>query len=336
MHQRLQEKCDYGRLAQVGTGPYKVTSFDVNEGIRVTANNRNSAWRRAGNIQNFHVRPIPDLQTQAAEFKVGNLDFLRLPYYMVPSFKGEKGVDISSAETPEFAYMWVDAAGRSGNKALKNEQVRRAIFLAIDRGEIGRQYFSGTPRALKRMCFEWQFACPTEGTSPAYDPATARSLLAKAGYANGFDLVIYANTSEKHLAEAIGGYLREIGIRPSIQVLAQSVFRLTRRKGVFQFVVDQGTFGGLSHVCYGLRTLVTVHTAGYWGDDDLKALVGEGCETHDPAKQRALFREAYDRINDQALGMTLSSAPATFVSRELKLNPSSVDYGVRLEDIDRK
>ncbi|OGZ45132.1 MAG: hypothetical protein A2756_03350 [Candidatus Ryanbacteria bacterium RIFCSPHIGHO2_01_FULL_48_27] len=334
-HRKLENKCDYGRLSPVGTGPYKVTSHDTNQGIRLVASeNPRSGKARPGSVKRFHIISVPDRQTQLAKLLVGEIDVVRgLSKDEVVNLSRQEGIDISFVETFDMVHLWIDASGRSGNAALKDVRVRRAIFSAINRAEIGHEFFPGNSRPLARICFTGQFGCPADTAPIPFDPEVARSLLREAGYGNGFDLAIYVNATEKYLAEAVSGYLDKIGIRTSIQSLTQTVFRKTRPKGVFQMVVDQGAFGNFAHVCYGLRSYVNVHTVDYWKDEGLVALVEKGCQTHDPVEQRVLFRRVLDQIHDQALAVAFS-APTAFASRRLRLHPDpGQSYGLTLETI---
>ena len=108
-----------------------------------------------------------------------------------------------------FGYISIDAAGRTGaNNPLTNLKVRQAIFHAIDRNAISRQFMQGGSRVLDAPCFPTQFGCDaTAARRYPYDPDHARALLAEAGYPNGFDteLVTY---ELPQLARAMQDYLK--------------------------------------------------------------------------------------------------------------------------------
>ncbi len=93
------------------------------------------------------------------------------------------------SESMRFGYISIDAAGRTGaNNPLTNLKVRQAIFYAIDRNAISRQFMQSGSRVLDAPCFPTQFGCDaTAARRYPYDPDHARALLAEAGYPNGFD-----------------------------------------------------------------------------------------------------------------------------------------------------
>jgi hypothetical protein len=55
----------------------------------------------------------------------------------------------------------------------------------------------------------------------------------------------------------------------------------------------------------------------------------------DPARRKATYREALDRINENAYNMVVSAYPATFVhSKDVRVETGSMSpYGAILEDI---
>src|ERR1700744_363541 len=78
---KLDNKADYGRTGgAIGTGPYKMVSIDQQKMVLV----RNDDYYDkdgpySAHIKNIVVRPIPDPQTQIAEFMTGNVDLIRNP-----------------------------------------------------------------------------------------------------------------------------------------------------------------------------------------------------------------------------------------------------------------
>lgn len=71
----------------------------------------------------------------------------------------------------------------------------------------------GGSKPVYNACFREQVACDASKViNYPFDPQKAKQLLAEAGYPNGFDTDIWAYR-ERDYAEAIIGYLRQVGIR---------------------------------------------------------------------------------------------------------------------------
>jgi peptide/nickel transport system substrate-binding protein len=75
---KLENKADYGRMGAIGTGPYKVVSLDQQKMVLTRFDDYYDKDRQAP-IKNIVVTPIPDRQTQIAQFMTGNVDLIRNP-----------------------------------------------------------------------------------------------------------------------------------------------------------------------------------------------------------------------------------------------------------------
>ena len=79
VHRKLENKADYGRVSPVTTGPYKVVSYDTSKGI--VLERFDDYYEKSGNYRAPMKRvvgiPIPDRQTQLAQFLTGGIDLMR-------------------------------------------------------------------------------------------------------------------------------------------------------------------------------------------------------------------------------------------------------------------
>ena len=81
-------------------------------------------------------------------------------------------------------YITLDAIGRSDNKVMTDQRVRKAFMMAIDRNELKRTVIPGGDIAdvLDGICVEGVIGCVSSTKPPDYDPEGAKKLLAEAGY----------------------------------------------------------------------------------------------------------------------------------------------------------
>jgi len=94
-------------------------------------------------------------------------------------------------------------------------------MMAIDRQAISVARFGDFSKDVplaEAICKREQLGCGYTKLVPAYDPAGAKKLLAEAGYADGFDIVLYAFRAPDSiaLATAITGMMRQVGIRATV------------------------------------------------------------------------------------------------------------------------
>jgi peptide/nickel transport system substrate-binding protein len=110
---------------------------------------------------------------------------------------------------------------RPDNSPLKNQKVRYALNLAVDREGMVKQILSGIGGVAS------QGATPeTFGYNPAlkpypYDPDRAKAMLAEAGYPKGFPLVIQVLTnltmSDTAVYQKVADDLRRVGVQVELR-----------------------------------------------------------------------------------------------------------------------
>src|SRR6185437_5271753 len=170
---KLENKADYGRLGAIATGPYKVVSLDQQKMVLTRFDDYYDKSRLAP-VKNIIVRPIPDRQTQIAQFMTGNIDLIRNP---TADLARELAKDPNSRVTPMhnglLMYVTLDAAGRSDNKVMQDQRVRKAFMEAIDRHELPKTVIPGGQIAqlLDGICIPANVGCVSSTKPPDYNPA---------------------------------------------------------------------------------------------------------------------------------------------------------------------
>ncbi len=314
-HEKLgADYAAWGR-APIGSGPYRVVSFDESTGIVM------ERWDdyQLGPLPEFKkivFRPIPDRQTQIAEMMAGGLDVIVASSPdQVATLTKMKGFEASVIPDMLVQYMYLDAAGRSGLAAFADPRVRKAVFHAIDRDAIRNNIISGGTAVdeLKRLCLPYQVGCPDGGTPQAFDPELSKKLLAEAGYADGFDLQVSTWGPSRPIAEAVVGYLRAVGIRASVDALTLGAYRKKQVEGGLQALVSSYPYGGLPDTGVVVDFFFSSPDRDYYGDPRLPAMTAESNSVLDEDKRAALFRETLDLVQDEAYILPISRDPAVIL-----------------------
>jgi peptide/nickel transport system substrate-binding protein len=327
---KLTDRADYGRTSVVGTGPYKIVQLDTNKGIVVERNpnyNVLPEYKKA-TINRVSALPVPDRQTQSAEFMVGKIDLLRNVAPDVAKALAEgPNANITYVDTADLFYLAMDSVGRSGNKALTDVRVRRAISMAIDRDQIIKHIVPGghVAKKLDADCFATTIACSYTVPAPAYDPAESKRLLAEAGYPDGFDLQYMVYTPNKPIGEAIAGELRKVGIRATIQLAEIGLYRRLQGDGKLQawsVLFSTGSnpdAGNIFSVLFGDAVMP------YYKDDVIIDAMNRGEAEFNPEKRKAIYQRAFDRINEMHYHMPISSVPTVFVhSKDVRIKQGTL------------
>ena len=252
VHGALKVKSTFGKKG-IGTGPYMVESIDPSKGAVLKANPNyklGAPWRPVAKIGRIHAVPMPDVQTQTAQLLTGGLDAMyRVPKDQLDAMKSNPELAVTVQKGQLFYYMAMDSIGKSGNKALLDKRVRRALMMAVNREGIRKNLIPGgsEQKQMSAMCQAWQLGCGFSSAPPAYDPAAARKLLAEAGFSNGFEVEI-TTTLPRVIASAVAGDLRKVGVKAKVDKLTFGAYRKKQRQGKIQILVNQWASGGIPDV----------------------------------------------------------------------------------------
>jgi len=321
IHAALADKASFG-LHPVGSGPYKVQSYEPASGNIVLVKNPDYNWggyEPAGKIGRIEVSTIPDAQTRMAKMMVGDLDLIFNVDYtqakeMVASNPSDK---IVLAPTISFSYILFDAADRTGIHVFKDKRVREALLRAINikgiRDALLPPEYAAKP-PMQAMCHPNHVACTWSEAPVAYDPAKAKALLKEAGLEGGFDVQIWAWGPAKDSAEAVAGDLRKIGIRASVNVTTINVLQTARGEGKTQILMTQwDNGGGAPDVDTTAQFFFSPSSRNYTGDPELAELTAQGGRELDPAKREAIYKKLFDRVTSEDYAMPVLEFPAVMV-----------------------
>jgi len=103
-------------------------------------------------------------------------------------------------------------------KPFSDQRVREAFRLAVDPRSIIENFLLGRAEALPGILVPMAFGYNSSLPQPQQDIAKSRALLRKAGYANGIQVTLDCEASDKRIAEAISGVLAKAGIRADVRV----------------------------------------------------------------------------------------------------------------------
>lgn len=138
---------------------------------------------------------------------------------------------LEMTKSPEMAGMIVDGEQlhtgyvtlNTRVKPLDDLKVRQALNMAINKDRIVR-IVNGRATPANQPLPPLMPGYDKAYTGYAYDPEKAKALLAEAGYADGFETVLYSTNTDPQprIAQAIQQDLAAIGVKAEIKALAQA------------------------------------------------------------------------------------------------------------------
>lgn len=329
LYRPLANKGDFGRNP-VGTGPYKVVSFDPAKGEIVYERNEAYAMknvRSGGATKRIMVSSIPDKQTQIAKLLSGGLDVVyEVETDSIPSLRADPNLAVSVERTVSYTYIQFDAKDRSGIGHFKDKRVREALLKAIDRPAlikafVPQEHWNDKPQPA--MCYEWHIGCAASVQPVGYDPEGAKKLLNEAGLANGFEVSLTTWGPARRVTEAVVGMWRKVGINAKVDASTIGVFVQKRADGKIQTAVTLWDNGVAQPDIESTMSFFFLDSSrDLIGDPLLYKSVDESRAELDPKKREDINRAAFDRVTNERYMMPLVPLPAIVAHhKDVKLLP---------------
>jgi peptide/nickel transport system substrate-binding protein len=327
----LSDRADYGRVSPVGTGLYKVVNYD-RQGITVeryeSYNTKKGAKAPIKRIKGIFM---PDRDTQTAQLLTGGIDWIRgATPDAAKALSANPNIKVSYVASPTFVYMALDSQNLSGNKALSDPRVRKAMHMAIDREAIIKYIVPGGDVAehIQGICFEKTIGCDYDIKPPKHDLASAKKLMAEAGYADGFDLEYLVFAPARPIAEAVAGDLRKIGVRAKITIADLGLYRKRQGGGELQawsIFFPTGSYPDIGNI---FSVFFSETAFKYYNDPIITEAMDKGEAEFDPVKRTAIYKKAIDRVNEMHYILPISSVPVVHVhTKDAKVTTNMLSAG---------
>jgi peptide/nickel transport system substrate-binding protein len=212
----------------VGTGPFLFSSSSNAEFIKFT---RNPNYWQAGKpyLNSIEEREVDDPVTSVMSFKSGGFQLI---FGITPANAADlekSGYKVLKSSANPIIPIVLDGANK--DSPFANLKVRQAVEYAIDRNDLatlGKGYWQPA----------FQMAVPSDSryipelAVRKYDIAKAKQLLAEAGYPNGFQTTLVANsTFNRDVLGAVQAYLKAVGIDGTIDIQEAAKFADSQTKG---------------------------------------------------------------------------------------------------------
>ncbi|GHG05704.1 ABC transporter substrate-binding protein [Streptomyces zaomyceticus] len=181
----------------VGNGPFVITDFKVDQYIKLKPNK--TFWRGAPKFDELVFKYYKDGDAAVAALQKGEVSFVpNLTPAQAAALGTQKNIKVNDAPGRRFYALATNPGAKAqdgkafgnGHKALLDPEVRKALFLAVDRTTLVDKVFQGhavegegyiPPR------FGSYFWKPETGQKRTYDPAEAAKVLDAAGYRKNAD-----------------------------------------------------------------------------------------------------------------------------------------------------
>jgi peptide/nickel transport system substrate-binding protein len=332
-----------------GTGPFVLNSRAPDE---LTVLTRNAAWwgndMFPGNVDKIEYRPISNAATRVAALLSGEVDFvLDAPLQDLKRIEAADGLQVKTVAQIRSIFFGMDqgvdelrSSNIKGKNPFKDARVREAFNLAIDKKAIQRVVMEGLSFPTAMITAPGVLGnTPELDESYGFDAGRAKSLMADAGYGDGFEIQLDCpnnryNNDEKICLAAVA-MLAKIGVKVKLDAIpkAQHFPKIQKRVTDF-YMLGWGVSTLDSHYVFSYLS----ESKGSWnGTGNNNARVDEitkliASETDIP-KRTALIDEAwtivksempYVPIHHQVLAWGMSDNVDIPISSDDRLRPRFV------------
>jgi peptide/nickel transport system substrate-binding protein len=301
----------------VGLGPYKVASFEPGAEVVLEAYDGyfEDSPKQPISIGNIVIRILADKGTQQAELMSGGIDWaFKVSRDVAEAMGAAPNIDHVVSTDLRIGFLVLDAFGHTDPEGpLTNVLVRRAMNHAINRPDIAEFLMGGAAQAVHTACHPSQFGCDQAAANYDYDPDKARSLLAEAGYGEGFDLELWSYR-DKPIAEAVLADLTAVGVNVTLRHGKLASLNEARANREIQAYFGTWGSGGTPDTAAIARVHFNEESDRNMSNDPkVTELVLAAEVTNDQDKRAELYSEAINLIADQAYWVPMVSYAQNFL-----------------------
>jgi peptide/nickel transport system substrate-binding protein len=283
--------------APVGTGPFKLV--ELIEGDRIVMEKNADYWREGYPlIDRLIFRPIPESSTRVAAIQTGEVDLVtRLSAEEADSLRDIENIEIISYPVDRVYYIAFNNMTTGLDKPTLDANVRLAMNYAVDVEAIIDAIFNGNGRAAVGLLTPDNLGYDESLEPYGYDPEMARSLLAEAGYADGFEVDMAcpagAYTNFEQVCEAVQGYLSEVGIQANLEIMESGAFWDLEAQKQLPPLFGDSWSATIGEALPRLVGALTGESASFsaWSDPTIIALIDEISVTVDDTERAGLYGE---------------------------------------------
>jgi len=210
----------YGDLTSnaTGSGPFMLQKWGRNEGLDVVRNP--TYYHEFPYIDGHSLRVIPDDASIGAAFRAGSLDVYVAPDKIrADAMKDVNGVTVQSYRGRKYSIVMLNGTKL---EAFKDERVREAVDLAIDRKTIIDRLYFGDAELSGPVPPVFDSSLPAEEVEAAYqtDVVKAKQLLSAASAESlSFRLTCTSATAQSDLASVIKANLEKADIQVDMKLM---------------------------------------------------------------------------------------------------------------------
>jgi peptide/nickel transport system substrate-binding protein len=291
----------------IGTGPFKLDHWTVNQELVATKNpdywQKDSKGTQLPYLDKITFVPVAEAVQRVNGLQGGQLDLIHTSdgqqVDALRQLTGQFNVLEQGAGRSEVRYYLMNAA----KPPLDDLNARKAVAMAIDRDQINQIRNNGAYRVANGPFDTKVIGYEKDPGFPKYNLKQAKKLASayKAAHGGSFDLVLEhtndpANTAE---AELIKQQLSKAGISATLKQDDQTAFILAAVGGNFSIMLWRQHPGDDPDAQYYWWNTGSTLNFGKFNDPTLQGLIDQGRTETNAAKRAKIYKQVNERFASQ-------------------------------------
>ncbi len=300
----------------VSSGPFVVSSYSPDTEVDLKRND--NYYGTKPKIANIKVKIVTNDNTRVLDLQSKNVDVIENPPGNLTS-QIRSNKDLAVELFPSTRVDFIQLSTK--NQYFANVKVRQAVQSAIDLDQINKLAYqaAGIPATsfLPNKMLYWDDQLPKN----TVDVDKAKSLLAAAGYPNGFTtnlITVSGDAAGQAEAVVIKASLAKIGITVNIEsyeLVTAYGKEKTGNYGIGERYWTNDIIDPDEVVTFGVD--VTAGSSSfdtYWSDPSAAQLTNQARSETDPAKRAAMYAQIQQIVNTQVPYLPLVYPPYRYAS----------------------
>ncbi|HEY0117650.1 MAG TPA: ABC transporter substrate-binding protein [Cellulomonas sp.] len=319
---------EYFNEHPVGTGPFSFVEWVKDDRIVLQANE--DYWGGAPEIDELIYRTIPDPASRIAALQAGEVDLISsVPTSQLASLGQLDGIETVASPTTRAMYVGMNI---NRDAIAQDKDFRQALNYAVDVDTIIDTVLQGNGTRLATLVTPELFGYDDSIEPYPYDPDQAEKLLAESAYA-GEEIRLSVSPGSfvngKEVAEAIAGYLRDVGVDVVVQDVENTVMSSSLKDGSVSTLYFHGVGGPYASAELTSRIRFgTGQRSSAYSNPELDALIAAGAQELDEAAAEQIWSQMQELEKEEAPAIWLYQQYGTYA-----YSSDLVDWKPRLDEL---
>ena len=293
----------------IGSGPYKFVSWNKGENVVLEANEDYWNADHMPQTKNVIFRFIAENSSRVTALTNGEVDIIDgIDASVVPTIT-DAGYELFDEDGMNINYM----AFRNDSGAFTDVEARRAFCQAVNVEEMVQSLYGEYAGVATSVMPLWMAPYDEDIQQTAYDPEAAKQTFADLGITSCTMLTYtnprpYNSIGGQALAEAIQGYLREVGVEMEIVSYDWTTDQTKIETDAFDcclygWVGDNGDPDNFMNLLADENVSMNV---GRYRSEEYNALIQQGLATEEGDARNDIYKQCEQMVADEMPWMVIS------------------------------